>query len=288
MKKIVILLISTLLFVVNFTFNENIVYADNHNLLVYLSKFEETDDYAKIKAWKISNNAKEEYDEKKLSAELYNLSESELTSKYGTSIEPTELTSDGIAKFININEGIYYVRQTENKNENWELAPFIVRVSGEKTVVQAKKYIPKEKYGKRKFVKTSTTTAVLAGAEFVVYCSKDGEKIPVIINNEHYKVISDINGNFEVKDLEFGEYFLKEVKAPTGYKLENNYIPFIISPYSTEEETITVINYPNTPPLIEIPYTGNATLIIVSSIGLLLFILGVSLVISEKVTKNKK
>ncbi|MBO0454287.1 SpaH/EbpB family LPXTG-anchored major pilin [Candidatus Enterococcus murrayae] len=74
----------------------------------------------------------------------------------------------------------------------------------------------------------------LGGAKFVVikkdsnnndlYLKIDGGKatwLPVG-SNEKYdnatQYISDDNGNFEIKGLEYGEYYLREIKAPDGFQ----------------------------------------------------------------------
>ncbi|MEE0992506.1 MAG: SpaA isopeptide-forming pilin-related protein [Bacteroidales bacterium] len=80
----------------------------------------------------------------------------------------------------------------------------------------------------------------LSGAEFTVY--KD------VNNNGVYdadtdiiadKVSSDQNGEYVVGDLRYGNYFIKETKAPEGFLVDSNYYNFSIV---DNGKTITVSN----------------------------------------------
>ncbi|HEM3183222.1 TPA: hypothetical protein U0917_002420, partial [Streptococcus suis 89-5259] len=86
--------------------------------------------------------------------------------------------------------------------------------------------------------------------------------------------------------LPYGTYYLKEVKAPKGYLLSQDTIPFEISLDSHVSDVIRIKNKPITPPGIDIPYTGNAVVIVVLSLGIILFLLGYRLVAYKKDEKN--
>ncbi|HFI0587478.1 TPA: prealbumin-like fold domain-containing protein, partial [Streptococcus suis] len=101
-----------------------------------------------------------------------------------------------------------------------------------------------------------------------------GELKEVIVDGNSYHVTSSSNGQFVVGPLPYGTYYLKEVKAPTGYLLAQDTIPFEITSDSHVSEIIKIKNKPVTPPGIEIPYTGNVMVIAVLSTGILLFLLG--------------
>ncbi|MGU8041657.1 SpaA isopeptide-forming pilin-related protein, partial [Streptococcus suis] len=77
-------------------------------------------------------------------------------------------------------------------------------------------------------------------------------------------------------------YYLQEIKAPKGYLLSQDTIPFEISSDSHVSEIVKIKNKPITPPGIEIPYTGNAVVIAVLSLGIILFLLGYRLVTYTK------
>ncbi len=122
----------------------------------------------------------------------------------------------------------------------------------------------------------------LSGAEFAVLEEVGGELKEVIVDGNSYHVTSSSNGQFVVGPLPYGTYYLKEVKAPTGYILSQDTIPFEITSDSHVSEIIKIKNKPVTPPGIEIPYTGNVVVIAVLSTGILLFLLGYRLVTYTK------
>lgn len=84
-----------------------------------------------------------------------------------------------------------------------------------------------------------TKSIKLAGAEFALY-TKDGEKIKAekdetgvysVSNSESStgSFITDENGQIAIKGLDWGSYYFKEVKAPAGYGLMTNVVPFVVS-----------------------------------------------------------
>ena len=84
-----------------------------------------------------------------------------------------------------------------------------------------------------------TKSIKLAGAEFNLY-TKDGEKIKAAKDETGVYVVSgsdsavgnfvtDENGQIAIKGLDWGSYYFKEVKAPTGYGLMMDIVPFVVS-----------------------------------------------------------
>lgn len=262
-----------LIFVQNLNFS---IAKESATLTVQLTKINDFNlNNVSLEAWKIK-----ESDDIEINKDyLYNLSSEELTNKFGKKIISNNTTSEGIVLFENIDYGTYYIRQSKETISEQEVVPFIVVVNKKFNVIDAKNFIPKNN-GKRKFVKSSTTSLKLEGAVFKVL-KNDNEVVK--INSEDYTVTSSSNGEFVVEGLEYGDYYLKEVNAPKGYKLNEKLIPFSISINSEYDEPKVITNIPDNPPLIDIPYTGNAILLLTCSIGLLLFVLGVSLLkISNK------
>ena len=101
----------------------------------------------------------------------------------------------------------------------------------------------------------------LAGASFALYrVDKNGKEVPVSYNNKRVTVKSGSNGEFEVKNLPFGKYVLREVAAPTGYILDEKPIPFEVTSTSINEAAITIVNKKNpdktiVPPVVRPPST---------------------------------
>ncbi|MGT2799813.1 SpaA isopeptide-forming pilin-related protein [Streptococcus marmotae] len=154
---------------------------------------------------------------------------------------------------------------------------------------------PTDKGGKR-FRKVNEEKAVLKGAVFTVLDSK---------KNTLFQVTSDENGYFEVTNLPYGDYFLREEKAPVvdgvEYALLSQEIRFSVTATSYMDGTILeIINKPlastppspptdpkltppssNLPPIIRqfLPHTGEAVSIM-GMIGLLA--IGLVLIVKKK------
>ncbi|HEL1768222.1 TPA: hypothetical protein TXV04_001341 [Streptococcus suis] len=232
-----------------------------------------------LEAWYIA--AEEPASSGQLADTLYEKSRSELTQHYGEPISSLALTSDGQASFQGLAKGWYYVRQVGTPTK-LEVIPFVMKVDGSVLKIEAKVRRPSKETGSKTFLKVSTSTAPLSGAEFVVLEEVNGELKEVNIDGNSYHVTSGSDGRFQVGPLPYGRYYLKEVQAPTGYLLSHDTIPFEISSDSHVSEIVKIKNKPITPPGIEIPYTGNAVVIVVLSLGIILFLLGYRLVTYTK------
>ncbi|WP_099831393.1 MSCRAMM family protein [Streptococcus suis] len=232
-----------------------------------------------LEAWYIA--AEEPASSGQLADTLYEKSRSELTQHYGEPISSQALTSDGQASFQGLAKGWYYVRQVGTPTK-LEVIPFVMKVDGSVLKIEAKVRRPSKETGSKTFLKVSTSTAPLSGAEFVVLEEVNGELKEVTIDGNSYHVTSGSDGRFQVGSLPYGRYYLKEVQAPTGYLLSHDTIPFEISSDSHVSEIVKIKNKPITPPGIEIPYTGNAVVIAVLSLGIILFLLGYRLVTYTK------
>ncbi|AUC91779.1 hypothetical protein CWM22_07685 [Streptococcus suis] len=232
-----------------------------------------------LEAWYIA--AEEPASSGQLADTLYIKSRSELNQLYGEPISSQALTSEGQATFQGLAKGWYYVRQVGTPT-SLEVVPFLMKVDGSVAQIEAKVRRPSKETGSKTFLKVSTSTAPLSGAEFVVLEEVNGELKEVTIDGNSYHVTSGSDGRFQVGSLPYGRYYLKEVQAPTGYLLSHDTIPFEISSDSHVSEIVKIKNKPITPPGIEIPYTGNAVVIAVLSLGIILFLLGYRLVTYTK------
>ena len=90
----------------------------------------------------------------------------------------------------------------------------------------------------------------LKGAKFVVSKKTEDGFIDVIKDSKIYVVSSDEKGEFSVKDLEYGKYYLREIAAPAGYILENEPIEFEISAKTSLDNPTLIVNKknPDNPP----------------------------------------
>lgn len=142
--------------------------------------------------------------------------------------------------------------------------------------------IPPIKTGGKKFFKyTGAAKEALAGAEFVVIKREGGTDYYLTAGadtmtwtavgaNEDYatatKYISDANGLFEVTGLEYGDYYLRETKAPRGYQKLPNDVQFTVAEGTYEGATPQEIE--NTTKGGTLPSTGGMGIIAFIVIGL--------------------
>lgn len=217
-------------------------------------------------------------------ATLFDQTDAQLTAAYHHPLEAVIKKDTSDILLTNLADGVsYYVREAEGVTKDEVLAPFVVTVTaGRDQLVQAKKITP-QKRGSYQFVKVSSQGGTLQGASFEVWQNLKGKATPVLKAGKPYLVTSDNKGLFEVADLPFGSYYLKEIKAPKGYLLSQKPVAFEVTNYSAKAKPTKVINTPKTPPPgIEVPYTGNAVMIVVALIGFAMFMLGAYLVKRDK------
>lgn len=148
----------------------------------------------------------------------------------------------------------------------------VFKIISEDTV-QLKVVNDKTNKGEKVFVKTSNANKpeFLEGAIFRVTVKKDGNYIPVQRDGKDYEIISKKNGEFKVSDLDFGTYYLWEIKAPKGYKQLSEPIEFVIDENSKTNEITVIKNEPFKP---MIPKTGDIVFISMVIGGAIVFVTG--------------
>ncbi|MGU8018761.1 MSCRAMM family protein [Streptococcus suis] len=236
-----------------------------------------------LEAWYLPEGDRETPEQ--MAEKLFPLNRDELTRLYGQTHLSEKLTPQGVVGFSGLKKGWYYIRQ-QGSATTIEVIPFVLQVDGRLQTIQAKVGLPGEKVGYRNFLKVSTSTAPLAGAVFQVLEEVDGQLRQVMIDGKPYHLTSENGGHLKVGPLPYGSYYLQEIKAPAGYILAQDTIPFEITSDSHVSEIVKIKNKPVTPPGIEIPYTGNAVVIAVLSLGIILFLLGYRLVTYKKGEKT--
>ncbi len=125
---------------------------------------------------------------------------------------------------------------------------------GNQPKIEAKQKIRTGGYHFRK-VSITNQSQGLPGAEFVIKNKKqdywhkqeDGINNWSKTSNDAISVTSDNQGNLSVFGLEDGLYSLEEVKAPKGYVLTNQAIPFKISETSFEDSLASPLKIVNQP-----------------------------------------
>ena len=217
----------------------------------------------------------------------------------GTDYNESKMVADFLSNYAGETLEIYYsVKLTEDTKVDEDIKnQFTVTlnngVDGDETL-EPDDEVPPVTHGGKKFVKHESTdpSQTLKGAEFVVTKEDKVTKKTVYLtgNTNAYtwtevtddkyqnaiKLTSLDNGVFEIKGLEYGNYNLVETKAPNGFKLAENPIPFEVSKNSYSVEDILRQGVPNTSRDGFLPSTGGAGIIAFLVIGLSL--MGIAIV----------
>lgn len=94
--------------------------------------------------------------------------------------------------------------------------------------------------GRHDFMKTDEAKKPLGGAMFKVMTkNKDGKFESVKKDGKDYIVTSADNGKFAVEDMDYGKYYLVEIKAPAGFILLSEPVEFEIKKQA-DDKTISI------------------------------------------------
>ena len=103
----------------------------------------------------------------------------------------------------------------------------------------------------------------LTGAEFHVWADANGDELLTEEDILFDSLVETDTGIYELYDLPFGGYFIKEIKAPDGFELDENAYHFKIS---EDGQTVTVENEAGVG-FLNAPKTGKLKIIKTSSNG---------------------
>ena len=99
---------------------------------------------------------------------------------------------------------------------------------------------PENDKGRHDFMKTDEAKKPLGGAMFKVMTKNvDGKFEPVKKDGKDYIVTSADNGKFSVEDMDYGKYYLVEIKAPEGFILLSEPVEFEIKKQA-DDKTISI------------------------------------------------
>lgn len=166
-----------------------------------------------------------------------------------------------------------------------------VTVSAEQNMIELTVY--NRKAGQLRIKKVNAEGEALEGAEFILYGPKEAAQD---LNDTYkkdgvtaYKVAdvkTDAQGIAQVQDLPYGQYWLKETKAPAGYALPAGDYPIEISKEKLEQGyvMITVINRIH----IQMPNMGGAGTGGYLFAGTFLVVIGFMILFPRKRKKNHR
>lgn len=184
------------------------------------------------------------------------------------------------------------VRAPENYRIKKAKTYFTV-TAGQTTSIEVVNY--KDGEGAKGFKKISTRdNKPLAGARFLVTQKVGKDYVRVKQKGQDLVVTSSAQGTFEVDDLPYGDYFLWEVQAPEGYQALTGPVAFTINANSRAEDLLIKNKPVNGPPgkpsgpppsgpppsgspppkTINIPQTGDISLLLLALAGGICIILG--------------
>ncbi|MGN4941798.1 SpaA isopeptide-forming pilin-related protein [Bacillus cereus group sp. MYBK104-1] len=164
--------------------------------------------------------------------------EFKLKNEAGQVVGETKTTNkDGVVKFENLMPGKYTLEETKAPEGYKALEVTIeVNVVANEVVKQdvLNEKVKEEITGQLEITKVDANdiNKKLAGAVFEIW--KDGTKIDTLTSDENGKAIS--------KELDPGDYILKEVQAPEGYELSDKEIEFTISNQKFEVVKLQITN----------------------------------------------
>ncbi|MDU5700010.1 MAG: SpaA isopeptide-forming pilin-related protein [Finegoldia magna] len=187
-------------------------------------------------------NSKSEKDEKKSKDEKKEEKSSVESKNEEKSDEGLYISNESGEIIINdIKKGDYIFREVEAPAgyliKNVDTKFTITDKSVELRVVNSKTSTDK---GRHDFMKTDEAKKPLGGAMFKVMTkNKDGKFEPVKKDGKDYIVTSADNGKFAVEDMDYGKYYLVEIKAPQGFILLSEPVEFEIKKQA-DDKTISI------------------------------------------------
>lgn len=187
-------------------------------------------------------NSKSEKDEAKSKDEKKEEKSSEVSNKEEKSDEGLYISNESGEIIINdIKKGDYIFREVEAPAgyviKNVDTKFTISDKSVELRVVNSKTSTDK---GRHDFMKTDEAKKPLGGAMFKVMTkNNDGKFEPVKKDGKDYIVTSADNGKFSVEDMDYGKYYLVEIKAPQGFILLSEPVEFEIKKQA-DDKTISI------------------------------------------------
>ncbi|GAA0236427.1 SpaA isopeptide-forming pilin-related protein [Metaclostridioides mangenotii] len=146
---------------------------------------------------------------------LYKASDISFESPIDTSISD----KNGNVKFKDIDYGEYVIKETKAPKGytlNERILKATINENGKVVTANPDSISNIKIRGNIEFVKYGENKDLLKGAEFKLYKASDKN-----YENEIAKAESDVNGKVSFMDIEYGDYVIKETKAPEGYELTN-------------------------------------------------------------------
>lgn len=264
------------------------------------------DDRSKVKSEENAEKSKDESSKSEDKDEKSKEEKKEKSKDKAKSDDGLYISNDAGEIIINdIKKGDYIFREVEAPAgyviKNVDTKFTIADKSVELRVVNSKTTTDK---GRHDFMKTDEAKKPLGGAMFKVMTkNKDGKFVPVKRDGKDYIVTSADNGKFSVENMDYGKYYLVEIKAPAGFILLSEPVGFEIKKQA-DNKTISIVFITNKSDEItrrrtpggditrrgKIPKTGDIRFFMSMIGGLIMFFIGKWLIAKDdkEVYKNIK
>ena len=208
--------------------------------------------------------------------DIYNLL-GELIYKKNEKVSTIKTDNNGKAVLDNLYLGKYYFIEeetTENHVLDNKKYEFTIDYKNDQTIALEKltlyNYLPK---GSLNLLKINHKGEALSGAYFEIFNSND---------NLVFRGYTNENGIIRIDKLPIGNYYIKEKKAPNGYKVNKEIIDFEI------KENGQVINIKAKNDLIvKVPITDKDEFPLIEVISLIFVVAGIGVLIYDKKNKRK-
>lgn len=202
------------------------------------------DDRSKVKSEENADKSKDESSKEDKSEDKSKDEKKDEKSKDKEKSDDGLYISNDAGEIIinDIKKGDYIFREVEAPAgyliKNIDTRFTISDKSVELRVVNSK--TPDKDKGRHDFMKTDEAKKPLGGAMFKVMTkNKDGKFEPVKKDGKDYIVTSADNGKFSVEDMDYGKYYLVEIKAPAGFILLSEPVEFEIKKQA-DDKTISI------------------------------------------------
>ncbi len=152
----------------------------------------------------------------------------------GDLLKEKKTDENGNLEFDGLSIGRYYIQELSTledynvSNKKYEFS--IIKDDDVALINEGNPITNYKKTEDVKIIKKDYNNNLLKGAEFVYYKDLNNNKL---LDKNEEETISEVyttaeDGSIYLKDLEYGNYLLKEVKAPIGYQIEEEFYPFKI------------------------------------------------------------
>ena len=159
-----------------------------------------------------------------------------------TKIAEATTDADGKVTFNKIQWGDYYIKEIstvygyELSNEKHEFT--INAQTVENIVEKNEKEVRKKAH--LQIIKLDEKESFLQGAQFALYRENGVQVIKTDDNGEEVKYITNENGQLNIDDIEWGNYYIQEIEAPEGYQRLSTKFTFSVTRQTFENDNTAI------------------------------------------------